>query len=87
MISKRDARPPAGSRQANPLAGSLARDATIDGDRAKEKASSENDPKLSVEIVKNCSTEAMPRPSSPPANASVNDSIKNARRILRWKQT
>jgi len=40
--------------------------ATIDGDSAKENASSENEPKLSVEIVKNCSSDAIPNPIKPP---------------------
>ena len=47
--------------------------ATIDGDRAKENASSENEPKLSVEIVKNCSSDAIPRPTKPPPSDRNND--------------
>ena len=57
--------------------------ATIDGDSAKENASSVNEPKFSVEIEKNCSTDANPRPNKPPPRDSANDSIKKATRMLR----
>src|SRR5688572_30846193 len=60
--------------------------ATIDGDNANEKANSEKEPKLRVEIVKNCSNDAIPSPTKPPTKDRNNDSIKNASRILLRKK-
>jgi hypothetical protein len=40
--------------------------AMIDGESANENGSSENEPKLSVEIAKNCNSDASPKPNSPP---------------------
>ena len=57
--------------------------ATIDGDSAKEKASSENEPKFNVEMLKNCSNEANPNPAMPPARDKTKDSLRNASRMLR----
>jgi hypothetical protein len=60
------------------------RDVTMmDGERAKEKASSEKEPKFNVEIVKNWSSDASANPSSPPDSDKTNDSPKNAIRMLR----
>ena len=57
--------------------------AMMDGERAKENASSEKEPKFKVEIVKNWSSEASVKPSSPPDKDKTNDSPKNAIRMLR----
>ena len=60
------------------------RDVTIiDGERAKEKANSEKEPKFNVEIVNNWSIEARAKPTSPPDKDKTNDSLKNAIRMLR----
>jgi hypothetical protein len=57
--------------------------AIMDGERAKENASSEKEPKFKVEIVKNWSSDASANPSSPPDSDKTNDSPKNAIRMLR----
>jgi hypothetical protein len=57
--------------------------AIIDGEMAKENASSEKEPKFKVEIVKNWSSEARAKPSNPPERDKTNDSPKNATRMLR----
>jgi hypothetical protein len=57
--------------------------AMMGGEIAKEKASSEKEPKFKVEIVKNCSSEARATPSNPPDKDKTNDSLKNAIRMLR----
>src|SRR4026208_92692 len=58
---------------------------TVIGGTANEQANSENDPKFSVEIVKNWSSEAIPSPNRPPPSERTSDSIKNAIRMLRRK--
>ena len=58
MISKRAARTAGRNPPIKPIRRENPSDsATIDGDSAKENASSENELKLSVDIEKNCGTE------------------------------
>src|SRR5262249_42317240 len=67
MISKRAGRTAGKKPPTSPMSNEKPRDVTmIDGQRAKEKASSENQPKFKVEIVKNWRSEASANPSSPP---------------------
>src|SRR5215831_14483347 len=67
MISKRAARTAGKKPPTSPMSNEKPRDVTMmDGQRAKEKASSENEPKFNVEIVKNWSSDASANPSSPP---------------------
>lgn len=84
MISKRAARTAGKKPPISPMSREKPSDvAMIDGEMAKEKASSEKEPKFKVEIVKNCSSEARAKPSSPPEKDKTNDSAKNAIRMLR----
>ena len=78
MISKRAARTAGKKPPTSPMSNEKPRDVTMmDGERAKEKASSENEPKFNVEIVKNWSSDASANPSSPPDSDKTNDSPKN----------
>ena len=84
MISKRAARTAGKKPPTSPMSNEKPRDVTMmDGQRAKEKASSENEPKFNVEIVKNWSSDASANPSSPSDSDKTNDSPKNAIRMLR----
>ena len=84
MMSKRAARTAGKKPPMSPMSKEKPRDvAMMDGERAKEKANSEKEPKFNVEIVKNWSTEASANPRSPPDKDKTNDSPKNAIRMLR----
>ena len=58
----------------------------IVGDIVKPNASSENVPKLTVEILTNDIKEARMIPQTPPTNESKMDSTRNAERILRRRK-
>ena len=84
MISKRAALTAGKNPPMSPMSKEKPRDvAMMDGERAKEKANSEKEPKFKVEIVKNWRIEARATPSSPPDKDKTNDSHKNAIRMLR----
>src|SRR5262245_54511839 len=77
MISKRAARTAGKNPPMSPMSKEKLRDiAMMDGESAKEKASSEKEPKFKVEIVKNWSSEASANPISPPDSDNTNDSPK-----------
>lgn len=82
-MSKRAARTAGKKPPINPMSKEKPRDiAMMDGERAKENASSEKEPKFKVEIVKNCNSDASPSPSNPPDKDKPKDSPKNAIRML-----
>ena len=55
---------------------------TIDGESEKLKASSANEPKFIIEILKNCKEDARMSPTNPPMSDNKSDSIRNAPRIF-----
>ena len=84
MIFNRDARSAGKKPPIRPMSRENPSEvAMIEGDSAKEKASSEKEPKFKVEMLKNCSKEAKPNPAIPPARDNTKDSPKNASRMLR----
>ena len=84
MIFNRDARNAGKKPPIKPMSREKPSEvAMIEGDSAKEKASSEKEPKFSVEILKNCSKDANPSPAIPPAKDNTKDSPKKASRMLR----
>src|SRR5215204_1118825 len=87
MIFNRDARSAGKKPPIRPMSREKPTDvAMIEGDNANEKASSENEPKFNVEMLKNCNKEAKPSPAMPPAKDNTKDSPKKASRMLRRKK-
>ncbi len=87
MIFNREARSAGKKPPITPMSKENPSDvAMIEGDSAKEKASSENEPKFKVEMLKNCSKEAKPSPAIPPTKDNTKDSPKKASRMLRRKK-
>ena len=54
----------------------------IEGDKANENASSENDVKFIVEIEKNCRNDARTNPITPPIIDIAKDSVRNEPKML-----
>src|ERR687894_3208569 len=87
MIFNRDARNAGKKPPIRPMSREKPSDvAMIEGDSAKENASSEKEPKFRVEMLKNCNNEAKPNPAIPPAKDKTKDSPKKASRMLRRKK-
>src|SRR5258706_5090936 len=88
-MSSRAARSAGKKPPRNPMARAKPTEFTaIAGDSEKENASSENDVKLSVEMVTNWSKDASPTPSPSPISASSSTSpMKSARIDQRSQQT
>src|ERR671915_2226603 len=84
MIFSRAARTAGRKPPTNPINKAKAREiAAIQGDRTNEKASSANEEKFRVEMVKNCRKDASSNPKTPPEREIRKDSARKARRMLR----
>jgi hypothetical protein len=84
MMLSRAARTAGKKPPNNPIATANPRElATITGDREKEKASSANEAKFRVEMVKNRRQEANKSPRTPPNTEISKDSTRKATRMLR----
>lgn len=84
MVSSRAARSAGRKPPKNPMVkANPMEEAAIDGERAKENAISENEPKFNVEMLMNRRSEANASPSAAPMSEIRRASPRKAVRMLR----